>query len=95
MFNPGLTVATSKRRSLGGQKPSHMILYLNDETFVGEVGEHLAAEVREAREAGMPIVMLHQNDPEDGGCEVLPAAPPLPASEPPIAPLHPHPQLVS
>ncbi len=79
MFNPGLTVSTSKRRSLGGQKPSHMILYLNEETFVGEVGENLAAEVREAREAGMPIVMLHQCDPKDGGCEVPPAAVSSPA----------------
>ena len=83
-FDPGLSISTSIRGGLGALKPSHMILYLNDQTFVGEAGERLADEVRNARKAGTPIVMLHQNDPEDGGCEVPPAAPLLPAAEPHI-----------
>jgi hypothetical protein len=43
------------------------VLYLNAETWAGDAGERLASEVRAAREVGMHMVMLHENDPERGG----------------------------
>ena len=61
-----------------------MCLYLNASTFVTSDGDsrgkflalldnpnagaHLAAEVKEARESGISMVMLHENDPARGGC---------------------------
>ena len=48
---------------------THMVLYLNEQTFVSEAGEILAHELREARAAGLPIEMLHECDPARGGCE--------------------------
>ena len=58
-------------------KPTHMLLYLNDQTFLDEKGERLADEVRRARALNsdrtdandLQIVMLHENDPAKGGCE--------------------------
>lgn len=47
---------------------THMLLYLNHDTFVGAEGEALAAEVRAARAADFNIVMLHENDEVLGGC---------------------------
>ena len=48
---------------------SAFLLYLAHETFVGEAGERLAAEVRLMMRKGYPIVMLHENDTEGGGCD--------------------------
>ena len=48
---------------------THFLLYLNAETFEGAAGKALADELRRARRVGMPIVMLHENDPTRGGCE--------------------------
>ena len=45
------------------------MLYLAEQTWVGEPGEHLANEVRRARIIGLPVVMLHENDMDNGGCE--------------------------
>ena len=39
------------------------------ETFVGEAGEQLAVEVRAMMRTNQPIVMLHENDMKNGGCE--------------------------
>ena len=50
-------------------EPTHMLLYLNDFTFVGEEGKALAVELRAARAAGFPVLMLHENDEAVGGCE--------------------------
>ena len=47
---------------------THMVLYLNEETFAGEAGAILAHELREARAVGLPIMMLHECDPARGGC---------------------------
>jgi len=44
-----------------------MVLYLNHQTFVGEVGERLADEVRSALGV-LPIVLVHEQDPERHGC---------------------------
>ena len=48
-------------------KPTHMLLYLNDETFLGTKGDTLAEEVRYAMAKGVPLLLLHENDPERGG----------------------------
>ena len=50
---------------------THYLLYLNERTFLHEAGEALAAEVRSVMDTGMPILMLHENDPKEGrdGCE--------------------------
>jgi len=48
---------------------THLLLYLCHETYLGARGEALAEELRRAREAGFPIVMLHENDMDNGGCE--------------------------
>ena len=55
--------------SIGGGVATHFLLYLAHETYVGEAGEALAEELREARANGLPIVMLHENDMDNGGCE--------------------------
>ena len=34
-----------------------------------EVGALLAEEVRTAKEAELPFVMAHENDPNKGGCQ--------------------------
>ena len=47
---------------------SHMLLYLNNNTFVGPAGEALADEVRAALKVDMPLLMLHENDEANGGC---------------------------
>ena len=49
--------------------PTHFLLCLNFETFVGEGGARLAEEVRTAREAKLPFVLAHENDPDKGGCQ--------------------------
>ena len=48
---------------------THFLLYLAHETFVGEAGERLAEEVRRMTRTNQPIVMLHENDMANGGCE--------------------------
>ena len=52
-----------------GGEGTHFLLYLSHETYVGEKGDALAEEVRQARAANLPLVMLHENDMANGGCE--------------------------
>ena len=52
----------------GDEEATHMLLYLNRSTWVGDGAEALAEQVRAAREARLPIVMAHENDAERGGC---------------------------
>ena len=52
-------------------KATTFLLYLAYETFVGEMGEQLAAEVRLMMRKDHPIVMLHENDMRNGGCEFV------------------------
>ena len=47
---------------------THFVLYLNAQTFVGPAGDRLAEEVRAARASAFPIVMVHENGHERGGC---------------------------
>ena len=48
-------------------RPTHMLLYLNDQTFGGQQGGILAHEVRCARKHKLPILMIHETAPELGG----------------------------
>ena len=49
--------------------PTHALLYLNRDTFVGEAGDRLAQEVRVMLCHSFPVVMVHETDPALGGCE--------------------------
>lgn len=49
-------------------QPTHVLLYLNSATFVGEAGGRLAKEMRDARARRIPIVLVHETDPMHGGC---------------------------
>ena len=51
------------------QEPTVFLLYLNDRTYLGEEGERLIEELRAARDEGFQLLMLHENDPDNGGCE--------------------------
>ena len=53
-----------------GPEPTIMLLYLNNQTYQGENGKKLVEELRAARKHEFPILMLHENDPQCGGCEV-------------------------
>jgi hypothetical protein len=55
--------------ALGGVAATHFLLYLAHETYVGEAGDALAEELREARANHLPLVMLHENNMDNGGCE--------------------------
>ena len=61
----GLELSADPPPAVGTQ----FLLYLAHETFVGEAGERLAEEVRGMVRANQPIVMLHENDMTNGGCE--------------------------
>merc|ERR1740115_697980 len=46
---------------------THMLLYLCEETFVGDAGRRLAHEIREANRLSLRIVMVHECDPDKNG----------------------------
>ena len=58
---PSIPAAMAKSES-HAKTATHMLLYLNIDTFVGEVGETLAREVRQARANALPIVLVHEVD---------------------------------
>jgi hypothetical protein len=60
----GLTLTASRPPTA-----THFLLYLAHETFVGEAGERLAEEVRAMMRTKQPIVMVHENNMQNGGCE--------------------------
>lgn len=49
-------------------KMTHFLLYLCDQTWKGEAGRELAAEVRALLRMQVQIVLLHENREEGGGC---------------------------
>jgi len=55
--------------SAADARPTHFLLYLNQDTFLQPVGDALATEVGAALDSGFPIVMVHENDPARQGCE--------------------------
>jgi hypothetical protein len=57
----GLSVSTSDTP----EQATHMLLYLNEETWSDE---RLGEQVKQARADKLPIVMAHENDPTRGGC---------------------------
>lgn len=62
------TVAEERANARRMQKGSSscFVLYLSKQTFLGEAGDILAAEVRAARRAGASLLLLHENDGERG-----------------------------
>ena len=68
-----LTIVSQPAPADGDGKPpeaTHFLLYLTSQTFVGPKGEALAGEIRRARRlVGEKIVMLHENDFTNDGCE--------------------------
>ena len=56
------------KRTARGTGYTHVLLYLNHDTFTGAAGQKLANEVRVLLKAHVPFVMIHENDPERGGC---------------------------
>ena len=50
---------------------THLLLYLNDQTYLHAAGVKLSEELRRARAAGstIEVLMVHENDAERGGCE--------------------------
>ena len=53
----------------GSDEATHVLVYLNSKTFTSEPGSKFAAELRSAKQAGTPLVLVHENDPALGGCE--------------------------
>jgi len=51
-----------------GPEATHMLLYLNGSTFVGQNGAILAYEVRKARMAGRALLLVHECDTLRDGC---------------------------
>ena len=47
---------------------THFLLYLSASTFCGDHSAALADELRDARQAGIRILMVHENDPAAGSC---------------------------
>ena len=64
--------ARERQRRGGGDRSDDrkkvFLLYLNRETFVGETGNKLAAQVRAARRSNIPVILVHENDADLGGC---------------------------
>ena len=58
----GLTISTADARPA---TVTHMLLYLNEDSFSDE---RLAEQVKQARQDRLKIVMAHENDPDRGGC---------------------------
>ena len=48
---------------------THMLLYLNRDTFTSETSAMLVDEIEAAREAGVEIVLAHERDPQRNSCE--------------------------
>jgi len=47
---------------------THMLLYLNNKTFHNEARHSLSREIRLAMHYGIGIILVHENDEENGGC---------------------------
>jgi hypothetical protein len=64
----GIKVTEACQSDANTVHPIHLLLYLNINTFCGDAGLQLASELQRTRAAGLPIVMVHENDPQRGGC---------------------------
>jgi hypothetical protein len=63
------TAATNAGEMSSEGEATHFLLYLNHDTWLEHDGQCLASEVRLARAHMMPIVMIHENQADLGGCE--------------------------
>ena len=61
----GLPQLSARKRTQ--DRATHMLLYLNEASFVGELGVQLANEVRYARANGLPMLLVHEIDESRGG----------------------------
>ena len=66
--SPANETSFGTRSSKAPQEPTHFLLYLTKKTFMGLKGKGLAHEVRTARAAGLPVVLVHETDAERDGC---------------------------
>jgi len=68
--NTDVIVGTLRRLSShhDATQVTHMLLYLNDKTFVGEERDSLEHEVQQTREHGIEILLVHENENGRGGC---------------------------
>ena len=58
-----------QKLNIGKKKNEFFFIYLRSDTWVGEAGVWLQAQVEAARDAGTRIVLAHENDMDKGGCE--------------------------
>ncbi|EOD21749.1 hypothetical protein EMIHUDRAFT_207811 [Emiliania huxleyi CCMP1516] len=65
---PSMAPRGLARRTRRAGDVTHMLLYLNQNTWLEDDGERLAEQVKQAREDKLKIVMAHENDPALGGC---------------------------
>jgi len=56
---------------VGLSTATYFILYLNNQTYLGEAGERLVDELRGATADGskVKVIMVHENDAARGGCD--------------------------
>ena len=66
--HPSMASRGLARRTRRAGDVTHMLLYLNQTTWLEHDGERLAEQVKQAREDKLKIVMVHENDPALGGC---------------------------
>ena len=66
---PSMTLRGLARRTRRDRDVTHMLLYLNQNTWLEDDGERLAEQVKQAREDKLKIVIAHENDPDLGGCQ--------------------------
>ena len=66
---PSTALRGLARRTRRAGDVTHMLLYLNQNTWLEDDGERLAEQAKQAREDRLKIVMAHENDPALGGCQ--------------------------
>lgn len=52
-----------------GVKPTHTLVYLIRTTFLGPSGNALSQELRCSMRAGVPVIIIHETDTSQNGCE--------------------------
>jgi len=65
---PELEILSDLGAALSRTFSTHFFLYLTKDTFRGRHGLRLAEELRKARAAGMPVLLIHENDASKDSC---------------------------
>ena len=62
MHAPPVSAAAMKEQppAPGSDEATHVLVYLNSKTFTSEPGSKFAAELRTAKQAGTPLVLVHE-----------------------------------